>query len=415
MMVLVAVWMLICYVGLLRQFSSFVCNKISKYTYYLGDKISTEKKNVTGAFMLDGIVNSQLSIYNNGLSREIQSYNGFLSLNPGGNNVLIGTSVNSGYKLDVNGTSRITGALDIQSSYPSLSFLTTSGTNFRFTNRYTDNMFTLDNASVSSELISVLSDGKVGIGTGDPLYKLDVNGTFRTTGEAYLNSTLTVTGTSTLTGLLTANGGIGSTTGTFSSYLTANRFYTGYDSGLANAISCSNWFRSNGATGWLNATYSAGILSDTANIVRTYSTNKFKVYNTAVDSILTLGGVTAANVISSGAVVAGALNGTLPDDLTCATARLIRCKYSGLAGTTNSRRRRIAHKALHISDCECLVQQGVYDYLRDWVIITRLIGCWCLLLIVIFVRLYLHRNVWLVWYRQYLTLQEQRLRGLVTS
>lgn len=138
--------------------------------------------------------------------------------------------------------------------------------------------------------------GNVGIGTSSPSYKLDVNGTLRTTGAAYLNSTLAVTGTSTLTGLLTANGGINATTGTFSSYVTAQRFYTGYDSGQANSISCSNWFRSNGSSGWYNDTYGAGINSDTANIVRTYSTNKFKVYNTESDSIGTNGGIVAKSV-----------------------------------------------------------------------------------------------------------------------
>ena len=32
------------------------------------------------------------------------------------------------------------------------------------------------------------------------------------------------------------------------------RIYTGYDSGAANSVSCSNWFRSNGNTGWYNPT-----------------------------------------------------------------------------------------------------------------------------------------------------------------
>ena len=126
------------------------------------------------------------------------------------------------------------------------------------------------------------------------------------------------------------------TTGTFSSYVTADRFYTGYDAGQANSMSCSNWFRSNGATGWLNATYTAGILSDTANIVRTYSTNKFKVYNTAIDSILTLGGVTAANVVSSGAVVAGATNGTLPNDLPVATSAVFGVVKTGASINNNA-------------------------------------------------------------------------------
>ena len=73
----------------------------------------------------------------------------------------------------------------------------------------------------------------------------------------------------------------------------SSRISTGYDSWVPNSISCSNWFRSNGATGWYNDTYGAGINSDTANVVRTYSANKFKVYNTEADSITTLGGVCA--------------------------------------------------------------------------------------------------------------------------
>jgi hypothetical protein len=28
------------------------------------------------------------------------------------------------------------------------------------------------------------------------------------------------------------------------------RIYTGYDSGISNSVSCSNWFRSSGSTGW---------------------------------------------------------------------------------------------------------------------------------------------------------------------
>ena len=172
--------------------------------------------------------------------------------------------------------------------------------------------------------------------TTDSGYKLDVNGTFRVVGSAYLNSTLSVTGASTLKGLLTANGGINATTGAFSSYVTANRFYTGYDSGIAGSVSCSNWFRSNGATGWFNESYGAGICADTYGIVRTFSDNKLKVYNTTVDSILTLGGVTAANVISSGAVVAGALNGTLPDDLPAATSSLYGVIKTGLSLNNNA-------------------------------------------------------------------------------
>lgn len=132
-------------------------------------------------------------------------------------------------------------------------------------------------------LILQPNGGKVRVcTTSESDYIFDVNGTFRAVGAAYLNSTLEVT-----------------------SYATANRFYTGYDSGLANSISCSNWFRSYGGTGWYNETYVAGITSDSNNIVRTYGTNKFKVYNTEADSIYTLGGVKAdGNIVAKGEITA---------------------------------------------------------------------------------------------------------------
>ena len=85
------------------------------------------------------------------------------------------------------------------------------------------------------------------------------------------------------------------TTGAFSSYVAAQRFYTGFDAGIAGSVSCSNWFRSSGESGWYSETYGAGINSDTANVVRTYSANKFKVYNAEADSITTYGGIFAYN------------------------------------------------------------------------------------------------------------------------
>ena len=281
----------------------------------IGDTVVASKTNILfGTGILAGVENGtiRMSIKTNG-------------------NVLIGTTTDSGYKLHVNGTFRAVGTayfgsnLRIQDSGSFSELIGGVGKSIKF---YT-------NDGLQNPL-NLFNSGNVSIGTGtDSGYKLDVNGTFRSVGAAYLNSTLEVTGTSTFTGLLTANGGINATTGTFSSYVTANRLYTGYDAGLANSFSCSNWFRSNGATGWLNATYMAGILSDTANVVRTYSTNKFKVYNTAIDSILTLGGVTAANVVSSGAVVAGALNGTLPDDMPIATTSLFGVIKTGLSLNNN--------------------------------------------------------------------------------
>ena len=47
--------------------------------------------------------------------------------------------------------------------------------------------------------------------------------------------------------------------------LTATRVCAGHDPGIANSISCSNWFRSSGNTGWYNTTYRGGwYMSDTS-------------------------------------------------------------------------------------------------------------------------------------------------------
>ena len=48
------------------------------------------------------------------------------------------------------------------------------------------------------------------------------------------------------------------------------RFYTGYDSGVTNSMSCSNWFRSSGQTGWINESYGGGIYQTTSDDVSIY-------------------------------------------------------------------------------------------------------------------------------------------------
>ena len=84
----------------------------------------------------------------------------------------------------------------------------------------------------------------------------------------------------------------------FPGTVTGSRFYTGYDSGRSNSISCSNWFYSNGATGWWNETYQGGIYMADTTYVRVHS-KAFKVSNTASDSINTDGGVLANGEIRS--------------------------------------------------------------------------------------------------------------------
>lgn len=64
--------------------------------------------------------------------------------------------------------------------------------------------------------------------------------------------------------------------------LTATRVCAGHNPGIDNSISCSNWFRSSGATGWYNTTYNGGwYMSDTSwirahNGVGIYTSGKVK-------------------------------------------------------------------------------------------------------------------------------------------
>lgn len=69
--------------------------------------------------------------------------------------------------------------------------------------------------------------------------------------------------------------------------------WTGYDSGVTNSVSCSNWFRSSGNTGWYNATYNGGIYMTDTTWVRVYANKQFYVSSTAAGAIYTAGGVKA--------------------------------------------------------------------------------------------------------------------------
>lgn len=69
----------------------------------------------------------------------------------------------------------------------------------------------------------------------------------------------------------------GTLTGTIGNF--ATRVYSGYDSGQTGAISCNNWFRSSGDTGWFSATHSGGIYMTDATWVRTYNSKAFYVNN----------------------------------------------------------------------------------------------------------------------------------------
>lgn len=53
--------------------------------------------------------------------------------------------------------------------------------------------------------------------------------------------------------------------------LTATRVCAGHDPGIDNSISCSNWFRSSGNTGWYNTTYRGGWYMSDTSWIRTHN------------------------------------------------------------------------------------------------------------------------------------------------
>ena len=57
--------------------------------------------------------------------------------------------------------------------------------------------------------------------------------------------------------------------------LTATRVCAGHNPEIDNSISCSNWFRSSGATGWYNESYGGGIWMNDSNWIKTYGGKSF--------------------------------------------------------------------------------------------------------------------------------------------
>jgi hypothetical protein len=62
-------------------------------------------------------------------------------------------------------------------------------------------------------------------------------------------------------------------------FTSGGRIWTGYDSGIAGAVSASNWFRSNGNSGWINETHQGGIYMEDTTWVRVYNGKAFLVNN----------------------------------------------------------------------------------------------------------------------------------------
>jgi hypothetical protein len=110
-------------------------------------------------------------------------------------NVLINTGTDAGYKLDVNGTARVSGDLRISANiYISRSYAIETGAAFpsySFNGNSGSGMFQaaaniIGFSTANTERMRIDATGNVGIGTTSPSYKLDVNGETRIQGTNLL-------------------------------------------------------------------------------------------------------------------------------------------------------------------------------------------------------------------------------------
>jgi hypothetical protein len=115
-------------------------------------------------------------------------------------NLLINTTTDAGFRLDVNGTARVQGAATFSSSVTAASFVVGNGQFYRATRSSgslvtdmigipsgTDDVRILSTGDINfvngslTNLLSVKNGGNVGIGTASPASKLDVSGEIRST------------------------------------------------------------------------------------------------------------------------------------------------------------------------------------------------------------------------------------------
>lgn len=119
----------------------------------------------------------------------------------GNGNVLIGTTDDSGYKLDVNGKTHLNAYVG-DNAYVNIGSYTFG---LRIESRGNGNTFfqsqRFDGTTAYYSIVLQELGGNVGIGLSAPLYKLDVAGTLHATGAVTFDSTLTIAGATTHNGI----------------------------------------------------------------------------------------------------------------------------------------------------------------------------------------------------------------------
>lgn len=225
------------------------------------------------------------SIHNNNgnfyINRNASNANtGYELCNVGGN-WGIGTNAPA-YKLDVNGTLRATGAVTLGSTLNVASTLGASSIGVSNSDATTGKGLSLyGGPTIGKPTYGIMFAGTSTFGTHGSVigywatYFTMSNDTNR--GWIFQRGSTNVAsisgeGNAKFDGSVTANRYIAS----------GDRIFTGYDSGQANSISCSNWFISNGTSGWFNATYGGGIYQNDSTYVRVYNNKAFWVDNNIV-------------------------------------------------------------------------------------------------------------------------------------
>lgn len=240
---------------------------------YSGARTGLVKYNTT----FDGLL---IDTWSSGKQVRIGGSKVVLGVGEGGQlgNVLIGTSVDAGYKLDVNGTSRFSDTIlaknlifNSNSTWGNLgSVLCTWGNNGGYPTLYgssAERWIMHINPHISyvqngiGEYTGAMNGATIrfagntagsiawdlGVGcnsVGADKFSIGRNGTsfFKIANDAHAF----------FDGVLEST----------------SRIFSGFDSGAQGSISCSNWFRTNGATGWYNQTYGGGMTMEDYTYVK---------------------------------------------------------------------------------------------------------------------------------------------------